>query len=119
MVASGRRAGDNLTLPLIPRDSPWWIQVALIVLFWLGPTALVALFFMLVFAGTISSPLTENNQILKRVESKLDAATTRMAAEVESSRRHDEHVIRLLLATCRNVARDDQGRMQCDNYWRR
>lgn len=119
MVESGRRASDNLTLPMIPQAAPWWIQVGLIVLFWLGPAFLVGVVFLSMWSGWLPSPITENQKILMRVEGKLDSAITRMAGEVDSSHRNDENVVRLLLATCRNVARNDFDRSQCDGYWRR
>lgn len=119
MTETGRRASDSISLPMIPQSSPWWVQVGLIVLFWLGPAALTATFFMLVFTGYLRSPIVENNDILKRMEPRLNTAISAMETEVSNSRRNDEQVVRLLLATCRNVARDEVGRINCDNYWRR
>lgn len=119
MVETGRRASDNLTLPMIPASSPWWVQVGLILLFWLGPAFLVGVWSISMWSGWIPSPITENQKILIRLESKVDVATNRMTSEVENSRRNDEQVVRLLLATCRNVAKNDVDKTQCDNYWRR
>lgn len=121
MSNPGRRQTDTTILPggWVRDDSPWWVQGVLVVLFWLGPSVIVAGVFMAMWAGWIPSPITENGRILVRVESKLDAAVDRMGREVQSSSLKDEQVIRLLLATCRNVSRSDVDRLQCENYWKR
>jgi hypothetical protein len=108
-----------MTAPWLSPDTPWYVQTGLFVLFWLGPAAIIAAVFLAMWTGWLPSPITDNNRILVRVESKLDSATARMADEVRSSNAKDEHVVRLLLATCRNVARTEMDRVQCDNYWKR
>lgn len=119
MVNPQRRATDPMMTPWLNPDAPWWAQMGLVILFWLGPAALVAAVFLAMWTGWLPSPITKNGETLVRVESKLDTAVARMGDEVRNSHLNDEHVVRLLLATCRNVAKSDTERMNCENYWRR
>lgn len=113
-----RRTTDNLLMPWLTLDVPWHVRVGLIILFWLGPSLIMAAFFLAMWAGWLPSPITDNNRILVRLEGKVDTAIVDMKREVNYSREHAEQMIRLLLATCRNVARNDIDRLQCENYWR-
>jgi hypothetical protein len=108
-----------MPLPWLNDNAPWWAQMGILVLGWLGPAAIVAGIFLAMWTGWLPSPITDNNKILTRVEHKLDAAVLRMTDEVRSSGMKDEQVVRLLLATCRNVSRSDIDRSQCDSYWKR
>lgn len=109
----------NFSSALFHEKAPWWIHTILIVLFWLGPAAIVASVFMSMWAGWLPSPITDNNKILVRMEAKFDNATVRMLERTALADTRDEHVIRLLLVMCRNLAKNDIDRSQCDNYWRR
>ncbi len=114
-----RRESDRFGLPTLLSGLGAKAQIVLIVLFWLGPSAVAAAFFMSMWAGWIPSPVTDNNHILVRVEAKLDSAITSMKTEVVESHDRDESVIKLLWATCRNGAKNPLEEQRCDSYWKR
>jgi len=119
MAHPGRRASDAMMLPMLNGDTPWWARIGLIVLFWLGPAAIVAAIFLAMWTGWLPSPITRNSEALARIEQKLDGAVARMMDEVRSSHLTDEYMMRIALQTCRNVARSDMDRARCDDYWRK
>ena len=116
----GRRASDGGGFPvhLLNSNLPWPVQVALFLLFWLGPCVIVAGVFMAMWAGWIPSPITQTRDTVALINNKFDDAMGRMGKEVQNNRVTDEQVVRLLWATCRNVSRTDVERVQCDSYWR-
>lgn len=99
--------------------APWLAHMIMEITFWLGPTAIVASVFMAMWAGWIPSPITKNQEILVRIESKLDDAYRRMTEDVRANRNADESGTRLLLIICRNTARNVQQELQCNDYWKR
>jgi|MudIll2142460700_1097286.scaffolds.fasta_scaffold123515_3 hypothetical protein len=115
----GQQEFNQRLLPMIPQGAPWWVQTGLIIMFWLGPASLVGVVFLSMWSGWLPSPITENQKILTRLETKFDTAITRMSSETDNRHRNDENVVRLLLATCRNVAKNEFDKSQCDGYWRR
>jgi hypothetical protein len=100
--------------------APWGVKVAILITFWFGPSMLVSAIFLGMWTGWLPSPITENLAIMRRVEDKLDTATKAMRSEVDTSRRSDEKVINILLATCQNIAKGDTVQVaRCNDYWRR
>jgi len=116
MANEQRRSTDGTLLGLVQGWPARW-QVIAVLLGWFGPMAVITLFFMAVLAGWLKSPITYNTAYLIYIRDKLDNAIVRMHERVMESRYKDEQQIRLLLATCRNVARDSEGRRECDTYW--
>ena len=104
---------------LFNTDAPWWAKELRQYILWFGPTVVVAMVFLAMWAGWIPSPITENQKTLARVEAKLDGAVNDMKSEVKSSKWSDESMIRLQLQTCRNTSKSEAQMLKCDDYWKR
>src|SRR5512134_161391 len=116
----GRRVTDRMNpFSWLGADTPWWARVLLFILFWLGPSAVFAAVSVAVFIGIIPSPITVNTEHLVFIRQLLVTSLAQMDNRVGEMHNRDEQLIRISLATCQNVAKDDAARMRCADYWRR
>ncbi len=99
-------------------EAPWTIKLAIKSIFWFGPSIVVAGLFLAMWAGWLSSPITDNNTRLIRIESKLDRAFEEMRNRVLESKVSDEQGVRLLLVICHNTAKNEAQNVACDYYWK-
>lgn len=114
-----RRATDELFSPFFAGDSPWWWKAVVQILFWFGPTIVVATVFLGMFTGFVPSPITDNNKILIRLEGKMDNAMAEMRGRVIESKTFYEYLLRLQLQTCRNTSKNEAQYQRCEDYWRK
>lgn len=109
----------SLINPILDTTTPWWGKFLVQIIFWFGPSIVVAAVFMSMWTGWLPSPITQNREILIRVENKLDASIMTMTNKVASLDFRDESMLRILLVICRNSANSVIQRIQCDDYWKR
>jgi hypothetical protein len=103
-----------------PDTSPWYVKIAFVLENRYGPLIVILAVFIGWWSGLIPSPITQNLATSQRIEAKIDTAVSTMRAEVIDSHRSDEMVIRILLATCTNIAKGDAaGITRCQDYWKR
>ena len=117
--------GFRLQTPHIP-GSPWWAQLLLFVIGWLGPSIVIAALFVAMWAGWITSPITTNTLILHKIEGKLDthmiAFSQTMAADLKADEQRSlvqERILNVLSVMCRNAANTTLDRDRCEGYWRK
>jgi hypothetical protein len=117
--------GFKLNAPHIP-NAPWWAQALLFIIGWLGPSIVIAALFISMWAGWITSPITTNTEILKRIESKTDVFAISAGATavqmLKSDEKRDviqEKMLQILSVMCRNAAQSSMDRDRCEGYWRR
>ena len=117
--------GFRLQTPHVP-GAPWWAQLLLFIIGWLGPSIVIAALFVSMWAGWITSPITTNTLILHKIEGKLDAHmiafSQTMAADLKADEQRSlvqERMLNVLSVMCRNAAQTTQDRDRCEGYWRK
>lgn len=104
---------------------PWKARLAVFACVMFGPSILFAGFFAALWTGIIPSPVTRNTELLLQnqqlilgLKTTLDLNLAAMKAEISDSQAQQAQMVRLQLATCRNVAKNEAGVRECDGYWR-
>lgn len=95
------------------KDAPWWAKL-LYTLLKFGPITVFAAILLLAALGILPNTLTQSAARLDSLEKTLEIHQQSTHADIESVRRASEALVTVARQVCRNTAKTDHAKTECD-----